>query len=146
MRDDPGPEDVILIREPPDRMAPGAKCRVSIPQFVVQHSPGGFEWGYGGSGPSDLALNILHMHVPPFTDGFPPVSLFRGITSLVAWLLHLPFCREFIAGLPDAGGVIRADDVRAWLSTKWSKTEGFADRALRQYEDAEGRPLSDMWD
>lgn len=26
---------------------------------VVRHSPDGFEWGYGGSGPSDLALAIL---------------------------------------------------------------------------------------
>lgn len=25
----------------------------------VIHSPDGFEWGYGGSGPSDLALSIL---------------------------------------------------------------------------------------
>ncbi len=26
---------------------------------VVRHSPTGFEWGYGGSGPADLALSIL---------------------------------------------------------------------------------------
>jgi len=26
---------------------------------VVMHSPTGFEYGYGGSGPSDLALSIL---------------------------------------------------------------------------------------
>lgn len=25
----------------------------------VRHSPTGFEWGYGGSGPADLALSIL---------------------------------------------------------------------------------------
>ena len=25
----------------------------------VNHSPGGFEWGYGGSGPSQLSLAIL---------------------------------------------------------------------------------------
>lgn len=28
-------------------------------QQVVNHSPNGFEWGYGGSGPSQLALAIL---------------------------------------------------------------------------------------
>ncbi|MBT9252140.1 MAG: hypothetical protein KM296_00220 [Brockia lithotrophica] len=27
---------------------------------VERHSPTGFEWGYGGSGPADLALSILH--------------------------------------------------------------------------------------
>lgn len=25
----------------------------------VRHNPTGFEWGYGGSGPADLALSIL---------------------------------------------------------------------------------------
>lgn len=28
-------------------------------QSVVNHSPDGFSWGYGGSGPSQLALAIL---------------------------------------------------------------------------------------
>lgn len=27
---------------------------------VVRHSPDGFNWGYGGSGPSDLALSIAY--------------------------------------------------------------------------------------
>jgi hypothetical protein len=26
---------------------------------VILHSPTGFEWGYGGSGPADLSLSIL---------------------------------------------------------------------------------------
>ena len=26
---------------------------------ICRHSPDGFEWGYGGSGPSDLALSIM---------------------------------------------------------------------------------------
>lgn len=30
-----------------------------ILKHVVRHSPTGFEWGYGGSGPADLALSIL---------------------------------------------------------------------------------------
>lgn len=29
---------------------------------LVNHSPTGFEWGYGGSGPSQLALAILCWH------------------------------------------------------------------------------------
>jgi len=28
-------------------------------QRYVRHSPDGFQWGYGGSGPADLALNML---------------------------------------------------------------------------------------
>jgi Family of unknown function (DUF6166) len=29
---------------------------VPFAQPVVQHSPDGYEWGYGGSGPAELAL------------------------------------------------------------------------------------------
>lgn len=32
--------------------------RVAVPQ-VVYHSPTGIEYGYGGSGPADLALSLL---------------------------------------------------------------------------------------
>jgi hypothetical protein len=32
-------------------------------QHRLRHSPDGFEWGYGGSGPSDLALAILWDHL-----------------------------------------------------------------------------------
>lgn len=30
---------------------------------LYNHSPGGFEWGYGGSGPAQLALAILAHHL-----------------------------------------------------------------------------------
>lgn len=33
--------------------------REPLRQRIVYHSPTGFEWGYPGSGPADLALNIL---------------------------------------------------------------------------------------
>jgi len=31
-----------------------------LKQRIVQHSATGFSWGYGGSGPADLALNMLY--------------------------------------------------------------------------------------
>lgn len=34
-------------------------CIVSHLRHVRRHSPGGFEWGYGGSGPADLARSLL---------------------------------------------------------------------------------------
>jgi hypothetical protein len=33
-------------------------------QKVWNHSPGGFSWGYGGSGPAQLALAILLVFLP----------------------------------------------------------------------------------
>jgi hypothetical protein len=32
--------------------------------MVIKHDPDGFEWGYGGSGPAQLALALLLEHVP----------------------------------------------------------------------------------
>lgn len=40
-----------------------------LPHFV-QHSPDGFEWGYGGSGPSELARCVLIDHLG--LDGSDP--------------------------------------------------------------------------
>ena len=37
----------------------GHDVLTNVPHLVVHHSPTGYEWGYGGSGPADLALNIL---------------------------------------------------------------------------------------
>jgi hypothetical protein len=36
-------------------------------QKVWNHSPDGFNWGYGGSGPAQLALAILLLFVDPET-------------------------------------------------------------------------------
>ena len=52
------------------------------------HSPTGFEWGYGGSGPAQLALALL-AHV--LTDDQEAVQL------------HQEFKRLVVAGLPYAG-------------------------------------------
>jgi hypothetical protein len=51
-----------------DPNAPGCKTvevilpsgfREVLRHRLVWHSPDGFQWGYGGSGPTDLALNML---------------------------------------------------------------------------------------
>ena len=31
----------------------------NLPKHIVRHSPTGMTWGYGGSGPADLALSLL---------------------------------------------------------------------------------------
>ena len=31
----------------------------NLPKHIVRHSPTGMAWGYGGSGPADLALSLL---------------------------------------------------------------------------------------
>jgi hypothetical protein len=40
--------------------APGKRGRALNPRLgLVNHSPTGFEWGYGGSGPAQAALALL---------------------------------------------------------------------------------------
>jgi hypothetical protein len=92
--------DVIL-----QRTEKGA-C-TNIPQTEVYHSPTGFEWGYGGSGPADLALNILRLFTDPQT----------------ARRYHQAFKWEFIAPMPREGGVIKGDVIRDWLDLVISQEE-----------------------
>ena len=77
---------------------------VDIPQVYVYHSPDGFEWGYGGSGPSDLALNILALFVPP-----PE-----------AWRLHHYYKDAVIARVPAEGCTIEPGSVREWVAAFWA--------------------------
>lgn len=67
----------------------------NINQAIIYHSPTGMEWGYGGSGSADFALNILAL----FTD------------EQTAWLLHQDFKWKYVATLPKEGGTIRKRDI-----------------------------------
>jgi hypothetical protein len=68
-------------------------------QIVWNHSPDGFAWGYGGSGPSQLALAIL---------------LEAGISENEAVRLHQEFKREFIETQPQEDGWTLDVDVEGW--------------------------------
>jgi hypothetical protein len=80
---------------------------VNVAHRFVHHSPTGFAWGYGGSGPSDLALNILAEFVPP-----PE-----------AYRLHQQFKWDVVARIPWEGTTIPAEDVRRWIEEQWRKEE-----------------------
>ncbi|OZC01253.1 hypothetical protein BSZ36_18265 [Rubricoccus marinus] len=85
-------EDVVLWRT-----AEGV-ARASVPH-AARHSPTGIEWGYGGSGPADLALSVL-------------LAL---VGERAANALYQRFKHEVVARVPETGGVLRAADVRAWV-------------------------------
>jgi hypothetical protein len=97
-----------------------ALCNIPGPR-VVWHSPDGYEWGYCGSGPADLALNILHYCLPVGCDGEPAEKLFRGQCSAIACKLHQHFKEHFIARLPKEGGTIPGALVDAWIQTELEK-------------------------
>lgn len=67
----------------------------------VQHSPTGFAWGYGGSGPSELARCILWDHL----GGAPSAEMYQD------------FKRECIAPVPqDAFFEINSEQIADWIS------------------------------
>src|SRR2546430_765107 len=68
------------------------------------HSPTGFEWGYGGSGPAQLALALLADHL---RDDDEAVEL------------HQDFKREVVAGLPVRGWKLTSEQIqRAVIALK----------------------------
>jgi hypothetical protein len=78
---------------------------------LYNHSPDGFEWGYRGSGPAQLALAILADALKELnTQNI--VWLARGYER-VAVRLHQDFKDAFIAPLPrdDNPWTIRQEDV-----------------------------------
>ncbi len=86
-----------------------------LPQ-VVHHSPSGFEWGYGGSGPADLALSILTLVIG---DEQETVAIFEGRTcGALAWQLHQLFKREVVAGLAHEAWSISVGEVRQWITAQ----------------------------
>jgi hypothetical protein len=89
----------------------------NVPVSVIHHSPTGFEWGYPGSGPSDLALNILNWFVPPEADGLEAVTCWKGRCSRTAWVLHLDFKEELIAPMArQADHQLDGEGILAWIA------------------------------
>jgi len=80
----------------------GTVSVTNVPRLITRHSPDGFEWGYGGSGPSDFALNIL--------------LAYTGIAT--ADKLYQDFKWQFIANMPKAGGTITKEQILSWLESK----------------------------
>jgi hypothetical protein len=66
------------------------------------HSPSGFEWGYGGSGPAQLALALLADHLSNDDQ---------------AVILHHDFKRAVVAGLPHRGWTLTNEEIARSLAT-----------------------------
>lgn len=82
----------------------GDSIVTNVPHRIHCHS-NGFEWGYAGNGPAELALNIL--------------SLFIGTKR--AFPLQQKFKQEFIATLPYEGGIILREQILNWIDVQEQK-------------------------
>jgi len=74
------------------------------------HSPSGFEWGYRGSGPAQLALALMADH---FGDDDLALALYQA------------FKRAIISRLPAAGWVLTTTDLHDALSMIDSRARRF---------------------
>lgn len=75
-------------------------------QKVRNHSPDGFNWSYGGSGPAQLALAIM----------------LKFTNKETAQRLYQDFKWEVIAGLPRGDFEIELD-IKQWINERKSKND-----------------------
>jgi hypothetical protein len=90
-------EDIFITRE-------DGELITNVPHTIVYHSPTGFEIGYMGSGPTELAWNILYL----FLDGRR------------ARMLKHEFKSEFLSCLKLNNGEywrMSREDVNAWIDS-----------------------------
>lgn len=121
-----------------------APCGASVPWTVIWHSPDGWNFGYAGSGPADLALNILNAFVPPrvlsedeletdeeFVEGeTDPVRCYQGVCSRFAARWHQDFKWEFIAPLQAPGGTLAAEMIKSWIESRRQRQEKESSSAI----------------
>ena len=72
-------------------------------QKVYNHSPDGFERGYGGSGPSQLSLAIM---LEATDDDRKALNLYQG------------FKFDVVSGLPYAEWTIPIEKIEAWITSQ----------------------------
>ena len=69
---------------------------------IVNHSPDGFEWGYGGSGPAQLAFAILYRYAGSFT----------------AETHYQEFKRDFIQNIHSDTFTINVEAIDEWMDIR----------------------------
>lgn len=87
----------VTVRQPGER-ATLLRWRLEL----YRHSPTGLEWGYGGSGPAQLALALL-------ADATGDENL--------AISAHQEYKSAVVAGLSQAGWTLSRSQVLAWVKT-----------------------------
>lgn len=104
-----GPARVLVKQEHEGR------TESTLLKHVVWHSPDGFQWGYGGSGPADLALSILTDYL--LRTGFGEMAAKRKAT-----LLHQDFKWAKIA-TTKGNLLITGDEIAVWLEVRKDKCQ-----------------------
>lgn len=99
------------------------RVSTSVPWRVVSHSPTGFAWGYSGSGPADLALNIVEAALIELGFKGRRTKCPRGYAFEFALEIHQEFKERHVAPLPEAGGTIPWIIVREYVIHKIARRQ-----------------------
>ena len=83
----------LVVTKDGEALSPAAS------QKVYNHSPDGFQWGYGGSGPAQLALALL---------------IDVGLKPAVAVRYHQAFKRDFVAKWGERWQ-LTTEEINRWL-------------------------------
>ena len=116
----------LVMRRESSGEGPRGTVKTNVPHRVKRRSPDGFEFGYGGSGPSDLALNAVeHLIQTLAKEGAinPPSDYYaqedgdvqKGRVSTAAFRLAPKLKSKFVAPAPTSGGSVEYDVLKPWL-------------------------------
>ena len=126
----------LVMRRESSGEGPRGTVKTNVPHRVERSSPDGFEFGYGGSGPSDLALNAVeHLIQTLAEEGAtdPPSDYYtqedgdvqKGRVSTAAFRLAPKLKSKFVAPAPTSGGSVEYDVLKPWpLSQLEAEREG----------------------
>lgn len=97
-------DDVPFTKAVVMRRTPDGVLATNVPHHVTHHSPSGYEVSYSGSGPADIALNIVEHALRLIHYNGATMATWDGRRCFkLAWDMHQDFKAAWIATLnPDA--------------------------------------------
>lgn len=109
---------------------------------ISYHSPDGFEWGYAGSGPADLALAILADYFEESAEFVLAALRSMWTPRSKAAALHQSFKEGCVATEHRDEWLLPSDEIEAWLQTPDIQAR-LAELAREEEELAEIRRLEE---
>ena len=105
----------VMRRVSPKNSLEAQQVVTNIPHLVVHHSPNGYEFGYGGSGPADLALNACQLYLNMTGYEGTKIKCHDGKCWKLAWMLHQDFKDAFVSNAPRNCTSIAFDEIDEWM-------------------------------
>lgn len=106
----------------------------NVPHLVVHHSTTGYEFGYSGSGPADLALNACQLYLNIIGYEGIRSRCYDGYCWTLAWILHHDFKDYFVANVHRRGDTIPFGKLDAWFKEKMSDSDLMRQCAIMEFD------------